>query len=175
MHAVASETGKMDHAALESVHKKQTFVYQGHHENTSLVETDEEPPHVMDKDALNVALEVSLLCDATLVDNMIVMRKTVVDGSNTSGFQRTAQVSFGGQITLNDGTLIRVQGLAVEEDSARPIERKEHEVIYRLDRLGFPLIELATMPDIHTPEHAKQTALKIGEAMRITGKVKRGL
>ncbi len=175
MHAVASETGKMDHAALEAVHKKQTFVYQGHHENTSLVETDEEPPHVMDKDALNVALEVSLLCDATLVDNMIVMRKTVVDGSNTSGFQRTAQVSFGGQITLNDGTLIRVQGLAVEEDSARPIERKEHEVIYRLDRLGFPLIELATMPDIHTPEHAKQTALKIGEAMRITGKVKRGL
>ena len=58
MHAVASETGKMDHAALEAVHKKQTFVYQGHHENTSLVETDEEPPHVMDKDALNVALEV---------------------------------------------------------------------------------------------------------------------
>ncbi len=175
MHAVASETGKMDRAALEAVHKKQTFVYQGHHENTSLVETDEEPPHVLDKDALNVALEVSLLCHATLTDNMIIMRKTVVDGSNTSGFQRTAQVSFGGHVTLDDGTLIRVQGLAVEEDSARPMERKEHEVIYRLDRLGFPLIELATMPDIHTPEHAKQTALKIGEAMRITGKVKRGL
>lgn len=175
MHAVASETGKMDHAALEAMHKKQTFVYQGHHENTSLVETDEEPPHTMDADALNVALEVSLLCHATLTDNIITMRKTVVDGSNTSGFQRTAQISFGGHVTLNDGTLIRVQGLAVEEDSARPMERKESEVIYRLDRLGFPLIELATMPDIHSPEQAKETALKIGEAMRITGKVKRGL
>ncbi len=175
MHAVASETGKMDHAALEAMHKKQLFTYQGHHENTSLVETDEEPPHAMDADALNVALEVSLLCHATLTDNIITMRKTVVDGSNTSGFQRTAQISFGGYVTLNDGTRIRVQGLAVEEDSARPMERKDHEVIYRLDRLGFPLIELATMPDIHSPEQAKETALKIGEAMRITGRVKRGL
>lgn len=175
LHAVASETGKLDLAALEAVKKKQTFVYQGHHENTSLVETDEEPPHEMDKDALDVALEVSLLCHSTIADNLIVMRKTVVDGSNTSGFQRTTQISMGGHVTLDDGTPIRVQGLALEEDSARPIERKEHEVIYRLDRLGFPLIELATMPDIHTPEQAKQTALKIGEVMRITGKVKRGL
>lgn len=175
LHAVASETGKMDAAALEAVHKKQTFVYQGHHENTSLVETDEEPPHPMDEDALNVALEVSLVCHSTTVDNIIVMRKTVVDGSNTSGFQRTAQIAFGGHVTLNGGKTIRVQGIAVEEDSARPMERKEHEVIYRLDRLGFPLIELATMPDIHTPEEAKETALKIGEAMRITGRVKRGL
>lgn len=175
LHAVASETGKMDAAALEAMHKKQTFVYQGHHENTSLVETDEEPPHEMDANALNAALEVSLLCHATIADAIVVMRKTVVDGSNPSGFQRTAQVSFGGNITLNDETLIRVQGIAIEEDSARPIEKKEHEIIYRLDRLGFPLIELATMPDIHTPEKAKETALKIGEVMRITGRVKRGL
>lgn len=175
LHAVASDTGKVDAAALEAMHKNQTFIYQGHHENTSLVETDEEPPHEMDKDALNVALEVSLLCRATIVDSLIIMRKTVVDGSNTSGFQRTTQVSFGGSVTLDDNTLIRVQGIAVEEDSARPMERKDHEVTYRLDRLGFPLIELATMPDIHTPEHAKQAALKIGELMRITGKVKRGL
>ncbi|MBM3282235.1 MAG: Glu-tRNA(Gln) amidotransferase subunit GatE [Candidatus Diapherotrites archaeon] len=175
LHAVASETGKMDAAALEAMHKKQTFIYQGHHENTSLVETDEEPPHTIDEDALNVALEVSLLCNASIVDTMLVMRKTVIDGSNTSGFQRTAQVSFGGHVTLDDGTPIRVQGIAIEEDSARPMEKKDHEITYRLDRLGFPLIELATMPDIHTPEQAKQTALKIGEVMRITGQVKRGL
>lgn len=175
LHAVASDTGKVDAAALEAMHKNQTFIYQGHHENTSLVETDEEPPHEMDTEALNVALEVSLLCQATIVDALLVMRKTVVDGSNTSGFQRTTQVSFGGSVTLNDNTPIRVQGIAIEEDSARPIERKDNEVTYRLDRLGFPLIELATMPDIHTPEHAKQAALKIGELMRITGRVKRGL
>lgn len=175
LHAVASELGKIDAAALEAAHKKLEYVYQGYNENTSLVETDEEPPHDLDQDALNVALEVSLKCDATIVDSAMVMRKTVVDGSNTSGFQRTTQVSFGGQITLDDGTPIRMQGLAVEEDSARPMSRTDKEVVYRLDRLGFPLIELATMPDIHTPEHAKMTALKMGELMRITGKVKRGL
>lgn len=175
LHAVASELGKFDAAAMEAVHRGLTYTYQGHHENTSLVETDEEPIHEMDEDALRVGLEVSLLCGAVITDKAIVMRKTVLDGSNTSGFQRTVQLSFGGKITLDDGTPIRIQGLAVEEDSARPIERKENEVVYRLDRLGFPLIELATMPDIHTPEQAKETALKMGEVLRITGQVKRGL
>lgn len=175
IHAVASELGKVDPAAIEAARKKQTFIYQGHHENTSLVETDEEPPQLLDEDALNVALEVSLLGHATIIDNAIVMRKTVVDGSNTSGFQRTTHLSFGGHITLEDGTTIRLLGLAVEEDSARPVERVDHQVIYRLDRLGFPLIELSTMPDIHSPEQAKQAAMKLGEIMRITGKVKRGL
>ncbi|MEK6902465.1 MAG: Glu-tRNA(Gln) amidotransferase subunit GatE, partial [archaeon] len=175
IHAVASELGKIDPAAAEAARKKQTFVYQGFHENTSLVEEDEEPPQPLDEDALDVALEVSLLGNATIVDQAIVMRKTVVDGSNTSGFQRTIHLSFGGHITLYDGTKIGLLGLAVEEDSARPVERKDHEVIYRLDRLGFPLIELSTQPDIHSPEQAKQTAIKLGEIMRITGKVKRGL
>ncbi len=175
LHAVASELGKVDAAALEAAHKKQVFIYQGHHENVSLIETDEEPPATLDAHALDIALEVSLKIGAAIVDEAVVMRKNVVDGSNTSGFQRTTQVSFGGSITLEDGTPIRMQGLAVEEDSARPIQRSEKEVVYRLDRLGFPLIELATMPDIHTPEHAKMTALKMGELMRITGHVKRGL
>ena len=175
LHAVASEMGKVDAAAMEAARKKQTFTYQGHHENVSLIETDEEPPAPMDGDALDIALEVSLKIGAAIVDHAMVMRKSVVDGSNTSGFQRTTQVSFGGRITLADGTPIRLQGLAVEEDSARPIQRSEKEAVYRLDRLGFPLIELATMPDIHTPEHAKMAALKIGELMRITGHVKRGL
>ncbi|MEK6821034.1 MAG: Glu-tRNA(Gln) amidotransferase subunit GatE, partial [archaeon] len=98
-----------------------------------------------------------------------------MDGSNTSGFQRTTQLAFGGSLTIENGKTIRMQGLAIEEDSARPVEKKEGEVVYRLDRLGFPLIELSTEPDIHSPEEAKMTALKMGELMRITGRVKRGL
>ncbi len=175
LHAVASELGEFDPAALEIAKRKYSYVYQGYHENTSLVEIDEEPIHAMDEEALRTAVEVSLLCHSTLVDNVLVMRKTVIDGSNTSGFQRTAQISLYGFIELNDGTKIRIQGLAVEEDSARTIEKKEKEIVYRLDRLGFPLIEVATFPDIHSPQQAKETALKMGEALRITGKVKRGL
>jgi glutamyl-tRNA(Gln) amidotransferase subunit E len=175
IHAVASELGQIDVAALEATHKNLTYIYQGHHENTSLVETDEEPPSTMDEEALHVALEVALLCHATIVDSAIVMRKTVVDGSNTSGFQRTTHISFGGMLELPDEKFIRLQALALEEDSARPVERKESEAVYRLDRLGFPLIELSTMPDIHSPEQAKQVAYKMGEVLRITGKVKRGL
>ncbi|MDP2666245.1 MAG: Glu-tRNA(Gln) amidotransferase subunit GatE [Candidatus Diapherotrites archaeon] len=175
LHAVASELGEYDLAALEAARKRQTYTYQGHHENTSLVETDEEPPAPMNAEALCIALEVALLCQAKTVDKITVMRKTVLDGSNTSGFQRTALVSMGGQLTLTNDMPIRVMGIALEEDSARPIGQKGEDGVYRLDRLGFPLIELATYPDIHSPEQAKETALKIGEVLRITGKMKRGL
>ncbi len=175
LHAVASELGEFDAAALEAVGKKQTYHYHGLHESTCLVEEDEEPPQGMDTEAFQTALEVSLLCHSTLVDKVLVMRKTVLDGSNTSGFQRTALISMGGQLELSDGKIIRIQNLMLEEDSCRPVERKEREVTYRLDRLGFPLIELSTMPDIHSPQQAKETALKMGEILRITGRVKRGL
>ncbi len=175
LHAVASEFGEFDVAALEAIGKEQTYHYQGLHESACLVEADDEPPHTMDANALRTAMEVSLLCKSTLVDKIITMRKTVLDGSNTSGFQRTALISMGGQLELQDGKIIRIQNLMLEEDSCRPVERKDHEVIYRLDRLGFPLIELSTMPDIHSPQQAKETALKMGEILRITGRVKRGL
>lgn len=175
LHAVASEMGEFDAAALEAVGKNQTYHYHGLHESACLVESDDEPPHTMDVNALKTAMEVSLLCNSVLVDKIHVMRKTVLDGSNTSGFQRTALISMGGQLQLQDGKTIRIQNLMLEEDSCRPVERKEHEVTYRLDRLGFPLIELSTMPDIHSPQQAKETAFKMGEILRITGRVKRGL
>ncbi|QQR92445.1 MAG: Glu-tRNA(Gln) amidotransferase subunit GatE [Candidatus Iainarchaeum archaeon] len=175
LHAVASEFGEFDVAALEAIGKEQTYHYQALHESACLVEADDEPPHGMDANALKTAMEVSLLCHSTLVDKILVMRKTVLDGSNTSGFQRTALISMGGQLELQDGKVIRIQNLMLEEDSCRPVERKDHEVTYRLDRLGFPLIELSTMPDIHSPQQAKETALKMGEILRITGRVKRGL
>jgi len=98
------------------------------------------------------------------------MRKIVIDGSNTCGFQRTALVAIDGKI--DD---VSIQSIAVEEDAARKIEEKNKIVNYGLDRLGIPLIEIATGPDLKNPAHAKEVAEKIGLLLRSTGKVKRGL
>lgn len=66
--------------------------------------------------------------------------------------------------------------MCLEEDACRIVERKEKEVIYRIDRLGIPLVEISTTPpDIHHPEQAKVVAKYIGDALRATRKVKRGL
>ncbi len=171
---VASELGEFDKAALEAFKKNKTFFYEGYSDSTCLIEADEEPPMPADSEALDVTLQIALMLKAHILDELVVMRKQVIDGSNTSGFQRTMLVSEGGVLDYEGGS-IGVQGLALEEDAARPMERKESEVTYRLDRLGIPLIELATAPGIKSPEDAGKAAKEIGGLFRITGKAKRGL
>jgi len=171
---VASELGEYDKAALDAFKRGETFYYQGNKKNISLVETDEEPPQPLDKEALRTALEISLLCKSLPVSKAIVMRKTVIDGSNTSAFQRTMLLSLGGEIEIESGKKIGVETIVLEEDAARPIKKENGNVYYNLDRLGIPLIELATAPDIKNPKEAIETAKKIGEIMRLTCKTKRG-
>ncbi len=171
---VASELGKFDPAALEAFKKKFTYLYKYFNESNCLIEADEEPPKPMDSEALNTVIEISLMTESDILDEIHVMRKTVIDGSNTSGFQRTAMIALGGKIKLKNKE-IGIQTIALEEDSAKTIEKKDNTIFYSLDRLGIPLIELATEPEIFTPIEAKETALKIGELLRRTCKTKRGL
>ncbi len=171
-----SEIGEIDPAALFEFKKGRTYLYEGYEDNVCLVEMDEEPPHDLNREALQIALEISLLLNAKPVDEIHVMRKIVIDGSNTTGFQRTALISINGCIEVN-GKKVPIQTICLEEDAARKIGEKEggRVVVYRLDRLGIPLIEIATAPVINTPDEAYEVARYIGRLLRITGKVKRGL
>ena len=98
----------------------------------------------------------------------------MIDGSNTTGFQRTCVIALGGEIAV-DGKKIPIQTITIEEDAARIIERKPHEIHYDLRRLGIPLIEVSTAPVINSPKEAYRIAYAIGRLLRATGKVKRGI
>ncbi len=169
-----SELGEVDIAALFEWKRGRRYVYESYEDHVCLVEGDEEPPHNLNPEALEIALTAALMLHSKPVDEVHVMRKIVIDGSNTTGFQRTAVVALGGYIDDEEGR-IRIQTICVEEDAARKIGEKGKDVIYRLDRLGIPLIEISTGPDIHSPEQAERVAYKIGQLLRITGRVKRGL
>ncbi|NJE84670.1 Glu-tRNA(Gln) amidotransferase subunit GatE [Thermococcus sp. CX2] len=169
-----SELGEIDPAALEEFKKGRTYIYEGSYELADLVYIDEEPPHMPDEEALRVALQIGYLLNATPVDEVHFMRKIVIDGSNVSGFQRTAIIAMNGKVETPWGT-VGIPTVCLEEDACRIVERREKEVIYRLDRLGIPLVEISTTPDIHHPEQAKVVAKFIGDALRATRKVKRGL
>jgi len=173
LRAVAGELGKVDEAARYEFKRQRTFFYKANPETSCLVELDEQPPESMNKEALHIALQFCKLVSANIVDEIHVMRKTVVDGSNTSGFQRTAMVGLNGKIKTSKG-VVRIPTIQIEEDAAAPIDRTEDTVTYRLDRLGIPLIEVATGPDIKDPEHLKETALTIGRLLRVLN-VKRGI
>ncbi|MBI5880948.1 Glu-tRNA(Gln) amidotransferase subunit GatE [archaeon] len=156
LRAVAGETGDIDVAARHEMAKGTYFVYHYYPSTNCLVELDEEPPHPMNTEALRTVLQVCKMIDARVVDEVQVMRKTVVNGSNTSGFQRTALVAVNGHLDV-DGARIGVPTISVEEEAAKDIAKGvdpqgRQFVEYGLDRLGIPLIEIGTDPDIKTPE-----------------------
>ncbi len=172
LNPVIGETGEIDIAVAHEKTKNKKFTYQVYDTNC-LVELDEEPPHAINQEALKIALEIAHLLNCKIFPITQVMRKTVIDGSNTSGFQRTMLIAHDGYVKISSGK-IPIDAIMLEEDAARPVLENENSKTYKIDRLGIPLVEIATGPHMHTPEEIKETALKIGEILRAC-KVKRGI
>ena len=168
-----SEMGEIDRAALEESERKLHFRYQTV-PYSCLVEADEEPPHDANWRAIVASLEMSCLLGMTCVDEIHFMRKIVIDGSNTGGFQRTALISTKGSVEVA-GKKIGVSTICLEEDAARRMSEHGSEVTFRLDRLGIPLVEIATDPDMSTPEEVRMVAERLGSLLRATKKVRRGI
>ncbi len=169
-----SELGQVDPAALFEFHKGKQIAYESDPETTCLVELDEEPPHPLNKEAVDTALNISLLLKAKILDEIHVMRKVVIDGSNTTGFQRTVVIALDGRLMV-EGMEVPIEQVTLEEDAGRKMGETKNSVTFRLDRLGVPLIEISTGPVIKSPEEAGTTALAIGRILRATKRVKRGL
>ena len=177
LRAAQGEGGVVDVAARFEARRNRSFTYVKS-PNAGLIELDEAPPLSHDEDAVEVALTVSAMMKMNPVAVMQAMRKTVVDGSNTSGFQRTTLIATGGAVETNSAP-VGISLLTLEEDSARKLDTVSGSggevVIYTLDRLGVPLIEIATEPDILSPIHAQETSKALGQLLRDTRRVRRGL
>lgn len=172
--AVAGELGKVDKSAEIEEGKDRLFTYKVFRENACLVDIDEEPPHLMNMEALQVTLSLAQAMGMKMVDELQPMRKAVVDGSDPSAFQRTVLVALDGKITV-EGNTIAVPSISVEEESSGIAGGDGNNVIYDTSRLGVPLVEIGTDPTIPSPKAAKEVALYIGTLLRITGRVQRGI
>jgi glutamyl-tRNA(Gln) amidotransferase subunit E len=168
-----SELGEIDRAALEEVLVSRKFLYKSY-DTTCLVEADEEPPMEINPEALEISLIIARLLRMKIVDEVHTMRKTVIDGSNTSGFQRTAFIGSHGSIDTSLGP-VGIGILCLEEEAARIVEDRGDELVFSLDRLGIPLVEIGTAPEIVSPAHAREVAQHLGMILRSTARVKRGL
>ncbi|MFP4229512.1 MAG: Glu-tRNA(Gln) amidotransferase subunit GatE [Candidatus Nanohaloarchaea archaeon] len=174
LNAVEGEQGEKDEAAEQASEKDTEYIYKYYNRNNCLVEADEEPPHKMSDQALNTALTFSRMVNAEVVPEIQVMRKLVVDGSNTSGFQRTAMIGLNGELETESGE-VGIEDIELEEESAGIHQRDSEKAVYDLNRLGVPLIEVGTDASIKNPEHAREVAEKLGMFLRSTGKARRGL
>jgi len=169
-----SELGKIDPAALFEKAKSKKINYYANSQSSCLVEKDEEPPHDLDHDAKKISLLISSMLESKIFSEIHVMRKTVIDGSNTSGFQRTMLVSQGGNLKVGEKK-IGVQAVCLEEDAAKLLSNEQNETNYSLDRLGVPLVEIALEPVSTKPSEVKEIALTLGRLLRATRTVKRGI
>jgi len=169
-----SELGELDPAALFEKAKSKKINYYANSQSSCLVEKDDEPPHDLDHDAKKISLLISSMLESKIFSEIHVMRKTVIDGSNTTGFQRTMLVSQGGNLKVN-GKNIGVQAVCLEEDAAKLLKDEQNERNYSLDRLGVPLVEIALEPVSTKPSEVKEIALTLGRLLRATRTVKRGL
>ena len=169
-----SELGELDPAALFEKTKSKKISYYANSQSSCLVEKDEEPPHDLDYDAKKISLLISCMLESKIFSEIHVMRKTVIDGSNTAGFQRTMLVSQGGNLNVN-GKKIGVQAICLEEDAAKLLKDEQDQRNYSLDRLGIPLVEIALEPVSTKPSEVKEIALTLGRLLRVTGMVKRGI
>lgn len=169
-----SELGQIDPAALFEFRKGTLIKYYAGLNSCCTVEADEEPPHELNEEAVESVVLIALTLNARVLDELHTMRKIVIDGSNTTGFQRTLTVGLGGSLEV-DGTIVGVQSVTLEEDAARLIKDSKDMREYALDRLGLPLVEIASEPIPGEPQKIQEAALVLGRLLRATKRVARGL
>jgi len=169
-----SELGELDSTAVFERSKDKTIVYHANPSSSCLVEQDEEPPHDVNDETKEIALIIAASLKSNIFNEIHVMRKLVIDGSNTSGFQRTMLISQGGHLEV-DGKKIGVQSICLEEDAAKLLSDTTDVREYSLDRLGIPLVEIALDPVSGKPDEVRKIALSLGRLLRSTKKVERGL
>jgi len=174
MRPTLSELGEYDGTALMEFKTKKEVHYQLYYDSVCTYEMDDTPPFVINKKALEIAIEIALMLNCQIVDEVHVSRKQYLDGSIPTGFQRTIAVGVNGWIPRG-GRKIRVVQVCLEEDACREISDKGHVIIFRTDRLSVPLVEVITAPDMKTPSEACEVDREIGRILRSTRKVRRGI
>ncbi|MCF7794540.1 MAG: Glu-tRNA(Gln) amidotransferase subunit GatE [Candidatus Cloacimonetes bacterium] len=174
MRPTLSEMGTYDGTALMEFKTRKNIIYRIKNETTCTYEVDDTPPFPINREALEFAIEVSLLLKQNIVGELHITRKQYLDGSIPTGFQRTAIVGIEGEIPLKNKK-VRIIQLSLEEDSCREVSDIGHERIYTTDRLGIPLIETVTYPDMKTPDEVKEAGQVIRFINRSSNRVRVGI
>ena len=174
MRPTLSELGEYDGTALMEFKTKKNIIYLLHRSNTCTYEMDDTPPFLVNQQSLDIAIEQCLMLGCDIVDEVHIARKQYLDGSIPTGFQRTAIVGVEGRLPFR-GREISITQVSVEEDSCREVSDRGHLIVWRTDRLGMPLIETVTGPDLRTPEEVEEAILLVGRVCRSTGHVRVGM
>ncbi|MBI4834789.1 MAG: Glu-tRNA(Gln) amidotransferase subunit GatE [Planctomycetes bacterium] len=174
MRPTLSELGEYDGCALMEFKTKKNVVYCLNRESVCTYEMDDTPPFLVNREGLDIVIELALMLNCSIVDELHIARKQYLDGSIPTGFQRTAVVGINGWIPYKDRR-INISHVCYEEDACRQISNIGHTIKFRTDRLGMPLIEIITQAEMRTPEEMREVVREISRLIRTSGKLRRGI
>ncbi len=174
MRPTLSELGEYDGTALMEFKTRKEIIYLLNHQNVCTYEMDDTPPFLVNQDAIDVAIELCLMMNMDIIDEVHIARKQYLDGSIPTGFQRTAIIGVNGWLPFK-GRKLTVTHVSVEEDSCREVSDKGHQIVWRTDRLGMPLTETVTGPELRTPDEVRDAILLCGLTARSTRRVRTGI
>ncbi len=174
MRPTLSELGEYDGTALMEFKTKKDIIYRINHETVCTYEMDDTPPFTINEQALDISMEIGMLLNCSIVDELHIARKQYLDGSIPTGFQRTAITSLNGWVPYKDRK-IKIWQMSLEEDSCREYSDSGHTRVYLADRLGMPLIETVTAPDMKTPQEVAEVNHLLSRIARSTGHVRTGV
>lgn len=174
MRPTLSEMGTYDGTALMEFKTHKEVVYLLYRDYVCTYEMDDTPPFPINQEAVDFAIEIALMLNCQLVDEIHITRKQYLDGSIPTGFQRTVIIGVDGWVPYK-GRKIRIQQLALEEDSCREVKDVGHQIVFKTDRLSTPLIEIVTYPDMLTPQECAEVDELLGRITRASGLVRRGI
>jgi glutamyl-tRNA(Gln) amidotransferase subunit E len=174
MRPTLSELGEYDGTALMEFKTKKEVVYLLYKDVMCTYEMDDTPPFLINREALDIVIEMAMMLNCHIVDEVHITRKQYLDGSIPTGFQRTAVIGINGYIPYKNRK-IGIRHVTVEEDACREVSDKGHRITFKTDRLGIPLVEVITQPDMRTPWEVEEVGWLIGRTLRETEKVRRGI
>jgi glutamyl-tRNA(Gln) amidotransferase subunit E len=102
MRPTLSEMGEYDGTALMEKKTRKNIHYRIHHDTVCTYEFDDTPPFLVDPEAVDIALEISMLCRLNIVNELHIARKQYLDGSIPTGFQRTTILGVDGWLQYGD-------------------------------------------------------------------------
>ena len=174
MRPTLSELGEYDGTALMEFKTKKEIIYRINHQTVCTYEMDDTPPFEINQQALDIALQIAMLMNYKMVGEIHIARKQYLDGSIPTGFQRTTIVGVDGWIPYKNRRIGLIQ-LGLEEDACREVSDIGHQRVYITDRLGMPLIETVTRPEMQTPQEVAEVANILRWLVRSTGLVRTGI
>ncbi len=147
---------------------------RGKEPNTCISPVDYALPGMLprlNEEAVKLAIRAGLALNSEINLESRFDRKHYFYPDLPKGYQITQMyhpIIGAGYVELPDGTRVRIEHAHLEEDAGKSMHEGTYSLV-DLNRAGTPLVEIVSMPDIHSAAHARDYTKELWRVMTYAG------